>query len=178
VPAKPCISFNILSCMKKLLPLFCLCASLSGFAQTDVIVLEKKGENVKTFAAGMDITMETIYQQWFQGTIALIKHDSIFINGSVFHYKEIAAIRTDRKHLNYQADGTLLMAAGGGVLLLGAVNGLIRHDNINAWYTTTSYITSGALLLLGYLCLRSTYKTYMLGKKFTLQYLALSANKN
>lgn len=163
--------------MKKLFLLFSLFTASYCYAQNDVIMLEKNGERVKTFAAGTDITMETIYQQWFQGTIELLRNDSIFINGAVFSYKEIAAIRLDRKHLNYQADGVLLTAAGGGVLLLGAINGLIRHDQVSAWYSTTSYITSGALLLLGFLCLHSATKTYMIGKKFTLQYLALSVNK-
>jgi hypothetical protein len=164
--------------MKKTILLFCLFASLHGYAQTDVFILEKNGANVKTFAAGTDITMETIYKQWFQGTIELIRHDSIFINGIAFHYKEIAAIRMDRTKINYQTDGTLLMAAGVGVLLLGAVNGLYRGDQVKNWYAPASFITAGGLLLLGYLCRRSANKTYLLGKKYTLQYLALSANKN
>lgn len=160
--------------MKKLLLLFSFFIALHCYSQNDVMMLEKNGERIKTFGPGVDIEFETIYQQWFQGTIDFLSHDSVYINGAVFHYKEIAAIRLYRKHLNYQADGAILVTAGAGVLAIGAINGLIRHDPASAWYTTTSYITSGALLLLGYLLLRSVNKTYHLGKKFTLQYLALS----
>jgi hypothetical protein len=164
--------------MKKGILLFCLFASVSVYAQTDVFILEKKGENIKTFAAGTEISLKTVYQQWFEGTIELIRHDSVFINGIPFHYKEIAAIRLNRKKLNYRTDGTLLMAAGAGVLLLGTVNGLYRGDPVKSWYTPVSYITAGGLLLLGYLILKSANKTYTLGGKYTLQYLALGANKN
>jgi hypothetical protein len=164
--------------MKEVFLLICLFASVSVYAQTDVFVLEKKGENVKTFAAGTEIALETVYQQWFEGTIEAIRHDSVFINGIAFHYKEIAAIRLNRNKLNYRTDGTLLMAAGGGVLVLGAVNGLYRGDPAKSWYAPASYITAGGLLLLGYLILRSANKTYTLGGKYTLEYLALSANKN
>jgi hypothetical protein len=136
--------------MKKILLLFSFFTAFHCYSQNDVIMLEKKGERVKTYGAGVDIEFETIYQQWFQGTIDLVRHDSIFINGSVFHYKEIAAIRLYRKHLNYQTDGALLMTAGAGVLLLGAVNGLVRHDPVSAWYTTTSYIIIARLFIIAF----------------------------
>src|SRR6202000_2558906 len=124
--------------MKHLLPFFCILIVGTTQAQSDVIVLEKKGANIKTFATGMDITMQTVYNQWFTGNIEAIRHDSIFLNGLAFHYKEIAGIRIERNKLNYETDGVLLMAAGGGVLLLGAVNGLYRHDKAKSWYTTGS----------------------------------------
>jgi hypothetical protein len=142
-----------------------------------VLVLEKNGENVKTFAASMDITMETIYNQWFSGTIEAIRHDSLYINGAAFHYKEIAVIRRERTKLNYQTDGSLLMIAGGGVLLLGAVNGLYRSDPARKWFTPTSFITAGGLLLLGFFIRKSQFQKYRLGKKYSLQYLALGADK-
>ena len=163
--------------MNKLLLLFFLFLSVHGYAQTDVLILEKKGANVKTFAAGTDITLETIYNQWFSGTIEALRNDTVFLNGIGFHYKEIAAIRAERTKLNYRTDGSLLVAAGGGVLLLGAVNGLYRKDQAKDWYTTTSFITAGSLLILGILILKSQYKTYTLGKKYTVEYLALSAGK-
>ena len=53
--------------------------------------------------------------------------------------------------LNYAADGSILMVAGAGVFVLGAVNGMIRKDPADVWYTTTSYITGGALLVGGWL---------------------------
>ena len=164
--------------MRNCLTLICLFTSFYGQAQTDVFVLEKNGASLKTFAAGTEIALETVYKQWFEGSIELIRHDSVFIDGLVFHYKEIAAIRIKRNKINYITDGTLLMAAGVGVLLLGAINGLYRGDPLKSWYTPASYLTAGGLLALGYLIRSSATKTYTLGKKYTLQYLALSADKN
>lgn len=163
--------------MKHLLVVIFLIASVSSKAQTDVIILEKNGENVKTYAAGVDITMQTIYNQWFSGTIELIRNDSIFLNGMPFHYKEIAGIRRERTSINYQTDGSLLMVAGGGVLLLGAVNGLYRHDKASKWYAPASFITAGSFLILGFLIRKSQFKTYHIGKKYSVQYLALSTGK-
>ena len=91
---------------------------------------------------------------------------------------EIKTIRFERTKLNYKADGLILMIAGGGVLMLGAVNGLYRGDPASQWYTPVSYITAGALLGLGFLLLHSQYKKYHLGKKYMLQYLSVTSNKN
>src|SRR5580693_5094512 len=88
-----------------------------GAAQTNVVILEKNGANVKTYATGMNITFETVYHQWLGGVITAIRHDSVFINDYPFNYKEIAAVRAERKHLNYTEYGVLLMIAGGGVLV-------------------------------------------------------------
>jgi hypothetical protein len=126
----------------------------------------------------MHLTMETIYEQWFDGTITGIQHDSVFLNGVPFHYKEIKTLRQDRKGLNYATDGVILMIAGAGVLLLGAVNGLYRGDPANEWYTTTSYIVAGSLLVGGFILTRLRYKTYELGKKYSLDYMELNPNKN
>ena len=146
-------------------------------AQRDMIVLEKNGNNVKTYSEGIDISFETIYHQWFNGMITAVRHDSIFIDGFPFHYKEIATIKKERKSLNYEADGVLLMVAGGGVILLGAVNGWYRGDNAGSWYTATSYITAGALLIGGYLLTKARYKYYHLGKKYKLTYISLDPNQ-
>jgi hypothetical protein len=163
--------------MKKLLFIFFGVMSLHLSAQTNVVILEKKGENVKTYATGVEITFETIYHQWFQGVITAVRHDSVFVNDYPFHYKEIAAIKSERKGLNYTADGSILVVAGGGVLLLNAVNGAYRGDKAKTWYTSGSIITSAALLVVGFLLIKSQFKTYHLGKKYTLEYLALDLDK-
>jgi hypothetical protein len=142
-----------------------------------VLILEKNGENVKTYATGMSITMETIYHQWFDGVITAIRHDSIFVNDYPFHYKEIATIKKERRGLNYEADGYILMIAGGGVLLLNAVNGAYRGDNAKTWYSSGSFITAGSLLVGGFLLTRLRSRDYHIGKKFTLEYLALDLDK-
>src|SRR5579862_1244654 len=163
--------------MKKLLIIFFSLMVVRLGAQTNVVILEKHGENVKTYATGMEITFETIYHQWFDGLITAVRHDSIFVNDFPFHYKEIATIKAERKSLNYTEDGILLMIAGGGVLLLNAVNGAYRGDKAKSWYTSGSIITATALLAGGFLLTKSRFKTYHLGNKFALEYLALDLDK-
>ena len=157
--------------------LLALLIPLFGFSQSDLLMLNKNSAHELTFATGMHFNFETTYQQWFEGTITAIRHDSVFVNGMPFHYKEIKTVRRERTKLNYQTDGTLLMIAGGGVLLLGAVNGLYRGDPANSWYTTTSFIVAGTLLAGGFILTRLHYKKYPIGKKYSLQYLELNPNK-
>jgi hypothetical protein len=162
--------------MKKLLLLLFLLPFFIQ-AQTDVLELKKNGTNFKTYSPGMYFVMETIYDQWFEGTITAIRNDSVFINSFPFHYKEIKTIRLERTKLNYKADGLILMMAGAGVLLLGAVNGLYRGDPASQWYTPVSYITAGTLLAGGFLILKAQFRKFHLGKKFTLEYLEINPNK-
>jgi hypothetical protein len=142
-------------------------------AQNDLLVLVNKGMQVKTFTPGLELNMQTIYNQWFDGTITDMRHDSVFVNGMPFHYKEIAAIRIS--HVNFGntvlADG--MMVAGGGIFVLGAVNGLNRGDSSNQWYTGSGLVTGAALLVVGYLLTRTRAKTYKIGNKYKLDYLAL-----
>lgn len=164
--------------LMKIIFTFCLLTiAFHSFAQHDFIVLEKNGSNVKTYSEGIEINVETIYRQWFEGVITAVRHDSVFINGFPFHYKEIATIKRDRNKLNYEADGVLLMAAGVGVVILGAVNGWYRGDNAGTWYSSTSYITAAGLIAGGYLLKNARYKYYHLGKKYKLTYLSLDPNK-
>jgi len=163
--------------MRNLIFVFFMVLGFSLEAQTNVVILEKNGANVKTYATGMEITFETIYHQWLDGVITAIRHDSLFINDYPFHYREIATIKTERRGLNYSEDGVLLMIAGGGVLILNAVNGAYRGDKAKSWYTSGSIITAAALLIGGFLLTKSRFKKYHLGKKYYLEYLALDLDK-
>jgi len=69
--------------MKKLFLLICLVPFFS-LAQTDVLELKKNGSNIRTYSPGMYLVMETIYDQWFEGTITAIRHDSVFVMHSHF----------------------------------------------------------------------------------------------
>ena len=68
-------------------------------AQTDLLILEKGGSEVKTYTTGLELNMQTIYDQWIEGTITDMRHDSVFLNGMPFHYKEIMAVRIG--HVNF-----------------------------------------------------------------------------
>lgn len=148
------------------LPVFCE-------AQSDVLVLQKNGQNILSYVPGKPIMLQTIYDQWFDGYVTALRNDSVFINNIPFHYKEIRAIRREREKLNYVQDGTLLMIAGGGVVALNVINGLYRKDKAGQWFSTGGWIAAGALLGGGYLLRKANKKIYPIGKKYQLHYLDL-----
>jgi len=146
-------------------------------AQTDLLILKDRRMNVHTYTVGTELVLKTIYDQWFQGTITDMRHDSLLINGTAFHYREIAAIRIMHNNFSNSVLAAGMMVAGGGIFVLGAVNGLYRGDKSKDWYTGSGLITGGALLVAGFLLTKTRYKTYRLGGKYKLEYLVLNPNK-
>jgi hypothetical protein len=151
--------------------LFCLIPFVTS-AQTDLLVLKKRGALIHTYTVGDALNMETIYGQWFNGTITQMKHDTVFVNGLGFHYKEIRSVR--RTHLNF---GNTMFVAAGGILILNAVNGALRHDKAATWYTHSAVVTGIALAVGGFVLTRTRRSTYHLGHKFKLDYLELTFKK-
>ena len=150
---------------------------LISLSQTDVLILQKNGRNIKTYETGMPIGFQTIYDQWLGGTITALRNDSVFLNNIPFHVQEIQAIRQDFTKWNYVTDGTLLIIAGVGVLVLNVVNGLYNNEKAGTWVTASGWITSGAFILGGILLKRARYKDYPIGKKYTLHYLNMHIDK-
>ncbi len=149
--------------------------SIFAVAQQDMLILQKNGRHIHTYAAGQELKIETIYQQDFQGVLTAIRNDSIFINDIPFHYKEIAVIHRLRLWSGDLLFGMALMVTGAGILALGSVNGLIREDNINNWYNTSSLFIAGVLIVAGYFLRKAYFIKYPIGKKFKLLYIPLSS---
>jgi hypothetical protein len=162
--------------MKKIVFAVFFFVPLIACCQSDVLLLQKNGRNIKTYAPGEPIIFETIYQQWFSGTLTALRNDSVFINYIPFHYHEIKTMRVERTKLNYAGDGSLLIIAGVGVLALNTINGLYRKDEAKNWFSTSGWITAGALILGGILLKKARVKTYPLGKKYGLHYLDLHSD--
>ncbi len=160
------LSFLRIATLLFLLPVF-------AKAQSDVLVLQKNGQNIISYEPGRPIMLQTIYDQWFDGYVTALRNDSLFINNIPFHYKEIKALRREREKLNYVQDGTLLMIAGGGVVALNVINGLYRKDKAGQWFSTGGWIAAGALLAGGFLLRKANRKIYPIGKKYQLHYLDL-----
>jgi hypothetical protein len=146
---------------------------LLAFSQSDVLILQKNGRNIKTYAPGQPIMFQTVYDQWFDGILTDLRNDSVFVNGIAFHYNEIRTMRVERTKLNYSADGTLMIVAGGGVLALNVINGLYRKDKASTWFSAAGWITAGALIVGGILLKNARIRTFPLGKKYGLHYLDL-----
>jgi hypothetical protein len=149
-----------------LVPFFCQ-------AQHDVLVLQRRGMHEQAYTIGDPMSFETIYGQWFSGTIEDLHHDTVYIAGQAFNYHEIAVIRRASK-ADWNKAGTYMMIVGGGFAAISAANGLLRQDHPNEWFTTSGYIIAGALLIGGFVVGEVTPKNYKLGGRFKLTYLQIT----
>jgi hypothetical protein len=161
--------------MKHSIVFFLYLIPLIGQAQTDVLILQKNGANMTTYAPGMEIMIKTVYDQWLEGNITDMRNDSVFINNNPFHVNEIAAVRKNFSKLHLQAGGTILIVAGVGVLALNVINGLYTKEPASQWIKASGWITAGALILVGIVMRNARYTTYNIGQKYSLHYLNLRA---
>src|SRR5450432_92622 len=162
--------------MNKFLTTVFFLIPLISLSQTDVLILQKNGRNIKTFETGMPIGFHTVYDQWLGGTITALRNDSIFLNDIPFHVHEIDAIRQDNAKWNYLTAVIFLIVAGVGVLGLNVVNGLYTNESAGSWIKTSGWITAGAFIIGGILLRRARYSDYKIGKKYTLHYLNMHVN--
>lgn len=153
--------------------LFCVIPFVSR-AQHDVLVLEKNNMHVRSYAVGDPMTFETVYGQWFTGTIDDLHHDTVYINGQAFSYKEIAALSKEKSSLvSSKGAGLAAIVVGTGVFVLGAVNGGIRGDRTKDWYTTSGIVLGSALIATGVVLIATAKRYYKLGGRFKLQYMPI-----
>ncbi|MGB8193921.1 MAG: hypothetical protein WCF67_18455 [Chitinophagaceae bacterium] len=168
-----------------------------AFSQNNALLLQKRGKTKQTYFAGHYISIQTRQGNFADGLITRILNDTIYIRhfdiqqtatsyGGIYfdttfryttaiHYKDISALVSSEDFSGRKKSGTLLMIAGGGVMALGAVNGLYRGDPVKEWYKPSGYITAGALAGLGLLMKKSGKRKTPIGKKYSFKILTLSA---
>jgi hypothetical protein len=161
--------------MKKKITLFVYLIPLISLAQTDVLILQKNGSNIQSYTPGMTIMIHTVYDQWIGCNLTDMRNDSVFVNNNPFHVHEIDGIRKNFSKLHLQTGGTILIIAGVGVLALNVINGLYTNEPAGQWIKASGWITAGAFILAGILMKSARYKTFNIGKKYTLHYLNLRA---
>jgi hypothetical protein len=161
--------------MNKIITIILFLLPLVSISQTDVLILQKNGSNIVTYAPGMQIMIHTVYDQWLEGTITDMRNDSIFINNNPFHVHEIDAMRKNFSKLHLQTGGTILIVAGVGLLALNVINGLYTNEPAGSWIKASGWITAGAFILAGILMKTARFKNYPIGKKYTLHYMNLRA---
>src|SRR5580698_1031494 len=109
---------------KTLILVICLIPFVSH-AQHDVLVLQRRGMHEQAYTIGDPMSFETIYGQWFNGTIEDLHHDTVYIASQAFNYHEIAVIRRANKEAWNKA-GTYMMIIGGGFAAISVINGALR----------------------------------------------------
>jgi hypothetical protein len=160
--------------MQKRLLIFCLLFSsfIVSHAQTDVLIVEKRGRNMAQYFAGSEIIFKTIHGQWFYGMVTAIRNDSVFVGNQLsFHYKEIGAVKHGRKKLQYRRNGSILVAAATLNVVIGLVNGVYFGKNRSNKYLYTNLAITGALGGTGLFLLKSEFKTYTIGRRYKLTYM-------
>lgn len=178
-----------------LLILFLL-STLFAYSQNDILLLQKKGKTKQTFFTGRYIYLETKQRNYADGIITAIMKDSVYIRhfdiqksitdyGGVYfdtafryttaiHVKDIGAVISTKDQSGRKRSSTILLMAGGGVMALGAINGLYRKDPPRDWYKPSSYIVAGALTSLGLLAKYGGNPRTPIGKKYSLKILPLN----
>ncbi len=101
----------------------------------------------------------------------------MYIAGQAFHTNEIAVIQRTPGKFNPKALGAVMMGVGGAWTIVSVVNGGLRQDHPNQWFTTSGYIIGGALLAGGFLLTILPSKYYKLGGRFKLVYLQITKDK-
>ena len=164
-------------------------------AQSNELLLKKNSKTIRKFFPGRFITLETVEKNYADGIITKITKDSLYIRhfdiersvtdyggvylDTAFRYTTVIHIKDIRAILefnpgNRKRNGTILMIAGGGVMVLGAVNGLYRGDPPKDWYKPSGYITAAVLTAAGLLMRKSADKRFAVGKKYKLVVIELS----
>lgn len=172
-----------------------LLINMFALAQGNVLLLQKRGITQKSYFPGHYISLKTKQGSFADGLISRIHNDSIYIRhfdiqqemtayGGVYfdtafryttaiHLKDIGGLVLHKVVAKNRGNGNLLLIAGGGVMLLGAVNGLYRKEPPREWYKPASYISAGVLTGLGILLRHPGRSILHTGKKYSFKILPL-----
>ena len=152
--------------MQKLLLITLLIFSQSLLAQRGFLYVKKKGfKKVRTFEEGSTVKFKTRDEQVIYGGLALVKKDSIYVNGNWFATSDIKTIFLRDNH--YQFDSKTFWLTTAGVALATAGITLAGWTDFGHALAYSAAIGYGNFLILNFPSLKR--KKYSIGKKFTLQ---------
>ena len=180
--------------MKTLLTLIVL-LTLHGvpFAQfTGVLVLKRHYKTIERYYPGTTITFINQDNQQVSGIVTGGAKDTVYLRfldvrqglnqwelpgldtlrdfPMAYDISAIKSIIRTRNHLNYAADGAVLIGAAVGLVVLEVVNGAYLHQSSREWLSAGSLITAAGLAGLGTWLITLQNKHYRLGKKYHLEY--------
>jgi hypothetical protein len=155
--------------MQKWLLILCLLFSQMAFAQRGLLYVKKKGiKKVRTFAEGDAIYFKTKDRQTVRGVLALVKSDSLYINGHWYRSGNISSIILREK--GGLAEPLLLTTAG--VLLSSAGMTLAKWGTFPEALGWSAGIGYGNIIIR-ILPKQLKRKKYKIGGKFSVQTLDL-----
>lgn len=176
-----CFLFVLLGCV------------FAGRAQSDFIILKKKGKTLHSYYAGTEMEFMTTSGAYRNGLINSIKNDTIFLQEFVvrqlpttfgtyildtagsfryaYHYKQIASLGPRKKGFNWRGSGSSLMS-GGILLVLGSgVVYLVDRDKFSPELMGAAAVLTG----IGYFLNKSGSKGLVPGKRgLSLEYMDMT----
>jgi hypothetical protein len=170
-----------------------LCIGLTAQAQLNgVVVLKRNDHTIQRYFEGRSITFINQDDQQVEGIITGAVQDTIFLRfydvrrvysqfglpaldtihniSLAYSFSDIKTVIRVRDKLNYVADGSILMAAGVGVLVLGVFNGAYMHQPAKDWLSSGNIWAFLGLTGFGFWLTQQSERHYHLGKKFHLVY--------
>lgn len=172
---------------------FLFCTNVSA-QQADFLLLKKKDKTIARYFAGSEIEFTTVTGAYMNARIEGMKNDTLFLKEYIvrtaltqlgvyvldtvriynhqYHYNEIYSIGKTKKGLNMSATAASLM---GGGLLLTVASGIVYLVDREK-FSPALLIASASLAAIGYLIAKTSGKGIVIGKKYQLVYMGLSAN--
>jgi hypothetical protein len=170
----------------------------SSFAQSDFIQLKKNDKVIQNWFKGNYITCELDNDQWVQAVIYKIQYDSLYLRpyalevgynrlglntmDTVFYglmtinVNRIKSFPKTDESFSYVKNGLLFKIAGGGYLLLNAINTLSDHEDYFSSDNVPKIAIGASILAVG-IVLGLTHKTtYIVGKKYHIEYISAKAS--
>lgn len=166
--------------------------SLSGMAQSDILILKKNNRTIQSFFPGSEMIFSA-NSRYYDAYVTSIERDSVFLiqydvrqvptNLGVYmldtitryrfnvSYKDITDFGKIRKNFDWSASGGALF--GGGILLTtaGLATWIFAKPHTRYYARPELVIGAAALAGVGYLIMKTGNKNMKLGKKYTLHYL-------
>lgn len=157
----------------------------------DFITLKKRSKTIKTFFKGSPVNFVGTNGQQYQAVIDDIRNDSLFVSEYIivqmptrlgvyvldtaaryrykFHYNEVRSVFYEKKGFNYANSGYSLM--GGSALLL--VGSGIAYLADRSKFSLPLMGAAAGLGVVGYLLTRVQNTNFVIGKKYSLHYIAV-----
>jgi len=177
--------------------LFILLVSSYTYSQSDLLVLKQKNRTIQTWVPGSVLNFQFSSKQWLQGIIKNIRNDSILMEQidvrtvpnsfgfptidtaklgiMKFHVNEIYGMPKRNYGSNIFTNGILLQLGSGAFMFLNIVNSLVRNEQVFSSLNLSRLGVAGSIFIVGSL-LRASHRTYIiLGKKYRMETIHLSA---
>ncbi len=161
-----------------------------------IIVLKRNNTTLQRYFEGKSIEFINSYDQPISGLITKVVKDTLYLRfldirqgvnywglptmdtlkevPLAYAFSDIKTVIVHRTHLNYVADGVVLIAAGVALLVVSAVNTAYFKEPIRDVASAGDLIGAGALAALGAWLITLQTKHYHLGGRFHLDYIGFT----